>query len=69
MCPKVLNGGLELMLTSLSGSLVQDMNMLGTPAHEPSFLLVDLSQVTLGDHTPKNLNTNFPFLFHHGMSP
>ena len=47
--PKGLNGGLEPVLTSLSGALVQGKNMLG----EPSFLLVDLSWITLGDHVPK----------------
>ena len=29
------------------------MDTLGTVAHKPSFLLVDLSHVTPGDHTPK----------------
>ena len=51
--PKGLNRGLELVQTSLSGSLIQGMDMLGKPAHEPSFLLMDLSQVTLGNHTPE----------------
>ena len=41
------------VLSSLSESLVQGMNMLGEPAHEPSFLLVYLSWVMPGDHTPK----------------
>ena len=51
--PERLNGGLDPVLTSLTGSLVQGVNMLGAPAHESSFLLVDLSQVTLGDHAPE----------------
>ena len=40
--PKGLNGGQEPVLTSLSGALVQGMNMFGELAHEPSFLSVDL---------------------------
>ena len=51
--PKGLNGGLEPVLTSLTTSLAQGVNMLGAPIHEPSFLPVDLSQVTPGDHAPK----------------
>ena len=51
--PKGLNRGLEPMLTSLTASLAQGMNMLGAPSHEPSFLPVGLSQVTPGDHAPK----------------
>ena len=51
--PKGLNEGLEPVLTSLSGTLTQGIDMLGEPAHKPSFLLVDLSQVTLGDHMPE----------------
>ena len=51
--PKGLNGGLELLWTSLSGSLIWGMDVLGKPAHEPSFLLVDLSWVTQGDCMPK----------------
>ena len=47
--PKGLNGGLEPVLTSLTASLAQGMNMLGAPTHKPSFLPVDLSQVTPGD--------------------
>ena len=51
--PKGLNGGLEPVLTSLSGALVQGMNMLGEPACKPSFLSVDLSRFTLEDHSPE----------------
>ena len=51
--PKGLNGGLEPVLISLSGALVQGMNTLGEPAHEPSFLSVDFSWFTLGDYPPK----------------
>ena len=41
--PKGLNGGLEPVQTSLSGSLIWGMDMLGKPTCKPSFLLVDLS--------------------------
>ena len=51
--PKGLNGDLEPVQTLLSGSLIWGMDTLGEPTCEPSFLLVDLSCVTLGDHTPK----------------
>ena len=51
--PEGLNRGLELALISLKASLAQGVNMLGTPAHEPSFLPVDLSQLTPGDLVPK----------------
>ena len=51
--PKGLNGSLEPVLTSLSGALVQGMNTLGEPAHEPSFLSVDLPWLTLRDHLPE----------------
>ena len=51
--PKGLNGGLEQVLTSLSEVLVQGMNTLSEPAHETSFLSVDLPQCELGDHSPK----------------
>ena len=47
------NGGLEPVLTSLSGALVQGGNMLGEPACEPSFISVDLSWFTLGDDSPE----------------
>ena len=40
--PEGLNGGLELVQTSLSGSLIWGMDVLGKPAHEPSFPLVGL---------------------------
>ena len=53
MYPKGLNGGLEPVLTSLTASLAQGMNMLGAPTCEPSFLPVDPSEVTLGDHALK----------------
>ena len=45
--------GMEPVQTSLLGSLIWGMDMLGKPAHKPSFLLVDLSWVTPGDHMPK----------------
>ena len=51
--PKGLNVGLELVQILLSRSLIWGMDILGKPTHKPSFLLVDLSWVTLGDHTPK----------------
>ena len=51
--PKGLNRGLEPVLTSLTASLAQGVNMLGTPTREPSFLPVDLSWVTPGNHAPK----------------
>ena len=51
--PEGLNGGLELVQTSLSGPLLWGLDVLGDSAHETSFLLVDLSQVTLGDHIPE----------------
>ena len=41
--PKGLNRDLKLVQTLLSGSLMQGMDMLGKPAHKPSFLLGDLS--------------------------
>ena len=50
--PEGLNGGLEPLQPSLLGPLWV-LDALGKPACEPSFLLVDLSQVTLGDHMPK----------------
>ena len=53
MYPKGLNGGLEPVQTSLSEPPIWSMDKLGKPAHEPSFLLVDLTQVTPGDHMPK----------------
>ena len=51
--PEGLNGGLELVQTSLSAPLLQGQDVLGSSICEPSFLLVDLSQVTLEDHMPK----------------
>ena len=51
--PKGLNGGFELVQTSLSGSLNPGVDLLGKPTCEPSFQLVDLSQATLGDCTPR----------------
>ena len=51
--PEGLNRGLELVQASLSGSLIQSMDMLGKPALKPSSLLVDLSWGTPGDHTCK----------------
>ena len=47
--PEGLNGGLGPVLTLLSGTLAQGMDTLGKSTREPSFLLVELSQVTLGD--------------------
>ena len=47
-------GGLALVQTSLSGSLVQGIDRLGKSASEPSFLLVDLSRVALVDSTLKD---------------
>ena len=38
------------MLTSLTAPLAQGVIMLGTPIHKPSFLPVDLSWVTSGNH-------------------
>ena len=52
--PEGLNGGLEPVQTLLSGSLIWGMDMLDEPTCKPSFLLVDLSQVTLGDHMPNS---------------
>ena len=72
--PNGLNGGLEPVLTSLTASLAQGMNILGAPTHEPSFLPVDLSPGhTRGPCTwclssPQNPNTVFPFPSGHGMS-
>ena len=51
--PQRIKWGLEPVLISLSGALVQGVNTLGEPACEPSFLSVDLSQFTLGDHSPE----------------
>ena len=65
--PKGLNGGLELVLTSVSESLVQGMNMLGKPAHETSPGSHQETQYAWGLSSPQNLNTNFPS--HYGMSP
>ena len=50
---KGLNGGLQPVLTSLTASLAQGANMLDAPTSKPSFLPVDLSQVTLGNHAPE----------------
>ena len=41
------------MQTLLSGPLLWGRDVLGGSSHEPSFLLVDLSQVTPEDHMPK----------------
>ena len=54
--PEGLNGGLKPVLTFLTAS-PQGMNMLGTPTHKPSFLPVDLSCITLGDHAPKDTSS------------
>ena len=51
--PEGLNGSLEPVQTLLSGLLLQVRDALGGSAHEPSFLLVDLSWVTPEDHMPK----------------
>ena len=51
--PERLYGDLEQVQTSLSGLLLQSGDVLGSSACEPSFLLVDLSWVTLEDHTLK----------------
>ena len=53
MYPEGLNRGLEPVLTSLTESLAQGIIVLGTPTCKPSFLPVDLSWVTLGDHVPE----------------
>ena len=50
--PEGLNGGLEPVLTSLSEALAHNVSMFGRPTHEPTFLPVDLSQVTPGDQVP-----------------
>ena len=41
--PEGLNGGLELVQTSLSGPLLWGWDALDNFTHKPSFLLVDLS--------------------------
>ena len=51
--PEGLNGGLELVQTLLSGPLLWGMEVFGDSASETSFLLVDLSWVTLGDCMPE----------------
>ena len=51
--PEGLNGSLELVQTSLSGPLLWGQDALDDSTHEPSFLLVGLSQVTLGYYMPK----------------
>ena len=51
--PEGVNGGLGAGWTSLSELPIWSMDTLGKPIHEPSFLLVDLSWITLGDHMPK----------------
>ena len=56
--PEGLNGGLEPVLTSLSAALVQGVNMLGEPAHKPSFLPVDLPPV----HTERPLTQDLSSL-------
>ena len=53
--PEGLKGGLELVQTLLSGLLLWGWGVLGGSSHEPSFLLVDLSQVTPGNQKPKAL--------------
>ena len=51
--PERLNGGLEPMQSLLSGPPLQGLYVFGNTTCELSFLLVDLSQVTLGDRMPK----------------
>ena len=51
--PEGLNGGLEPLQTSLSGPLLWGQVALGDSTCEPSFLLVDPFQATLGDCIPE----------------
>ena len=50
--PKGLNGGLEPEWFSLPEPPVLDMDTLGRPAHKPSSLKVDLSNIKLRDQAP-----------------
>ena len=62
--PEGLNRGLEPVLISLSGALVQGVNTIGEPSHKHLFLPVDLPQFTLGT---THLGTQLPAQYLHQL--